>query len=757
MRRPYLRDDFRAAIEAGALGTGGREAQPVSASADGLFSALSEVDGDVYRQTARRKTFRIALADDGYFVKLHLGVGWREIAKNLLVGKLPILGARNEFDACRRLRDRGVPAPEVAAFGERGLNPAQRRSFVVCDALVGYASLEDVVNAWSAAPPDPRLKRRVVVAAGRLTAAMHAAGVNHRDYYACHLLVDQAKLALGEVDLAVIDLHRAGVRDRVPNRWRRRDLAALLYSVSATALSRRDLFRFVAAYSGARPAAALRRERGFWRGVERRAARLRAKGSSRGLALPGAWGEGVADIPSVSRLADLGRTPRLPFRFDADLGQGPRRLVCTEVLRALPGRRLVVRAELDGRDAVLKTFFGRRAARDFRRERSGVAALRESGVCTPGLLGAGRGGGARILALDHIADARAPVAGDAERMVVALAHLHDGGLRQRDLHVGNFLVRDDDVFAVDGAAVGRHSHVGLARGLADVARLLAEFPAEQLPPLRPLVERYVDVRQGTPTSRRSAHSFADFGNSVERARRRRIAKWVAKTVRECTAFSVGDDHGRRVVRSRGDDDPALEAVLADPEAAMAAGSLVKAGNTATVVRVGDFMIKRYNVKDVRHLLRQRLRSSRARRAWRAGHGLRFAGVATPRPRALIEEPRLRVGRAIAYLVLDYAHGTPLAEAVRCGGFDADLANRVHMLFRGLRTARLSHGDTKASNFLVVGDEVTVLDLDAAVFHRGRRRFEQRHRRDVERFLRNWDDVAPAASEQRQRLFDGRPA
>ncbi|MCE2425874.1 MAG: lipopolysaccharide core heptose(I) kinase RfaP, partial [Pseudomonadales bacterium] len=187
MRRPYLRDDFRAAIEAGALGTGGREAQPVSASADGLFSALSEVDGDVYRQTARRKTFRIALADDVYFAKLHLGVGWREIAKNLLVGKLPILGARNEFDACRRLRDRGVPAPEVAAFGERGLNPAQRRSFVVCDALVGYASLEDIVNAWSASPPDPRLKRRVVVAAGRLTAAMHAAGVNHRDYYACHL------------------------------------------------------------------------------------------------------------------------------------------------------------------------------------------------------------------------------------------------------------------------------------------------------------------------------------------------------------------------------------------------------------------------------------------------------------------------------------------------------------------------------------------------------------------------------------------
>ncbi|MYD96450.1 MAG: lipopolysaccharide core heptose(I) kinase RfaP [Gammaproteobacteria bacterium] len=742
MRRPYLRDDLRASIEAGALRSRGGGARAVSA--EGLFSVLSEADGDVYRHTARRKTMRIALGSRAYFAKLHQGVGWREIAKNLLVLKQPVLGACNEFEACLRLRDHGVPAPKVAAFAELGLNPAKRRSFVVCDALEGFISLEDLGNAWSANPPDPRLKRRLIVAAGRLTAAMHAAGVNHRDYYVCHLLANRAKLDVGEVELVVIDLHRAGVRGRVRKGWRRRDLAALLYSAQAATLTRQDLFRFVGAYTGGRPAAAVRQQRSFWRSVERRAERLRAKGSTTGLALPGAWRDDLSDIPSVSRLADVGRTPRLPFRFDADLGRGPRRLVCTEVLRTQPGRRLVMRATLDGRDAVLKAFFGPRAARDLRRERAGVAALGHAGVCTPEPLGTGRGGGARILAFEHVADARTPTPEDAEGLIVLLAHLHNAGLRQRDLHIGNFLVRGDDVFAVDGAAVRPSPRIGSSRGLSDVARLLAEFPAQRLPPLEPLMQRYAEARQGSAGFQSPRVSAEDFGRLVDAARRGRIAKWVAKTVRECTAFSVGRRHGRRVVCNRGDDDPALAAVVADPEGAMAAGSVVKAGNTATVVRLGELVIKRYNVKNSRHLLGQRLRralrTSRSRRAWRAGHGLRFAGVSTPWPRALIDEPRPKVGKAIAYLVLDDVRGTPLAEAMRCGGFDRDLAKRVGTLFRAFRTARLSHGDTKASNFLVADGEVTVLDLDAATFHRSPRRFARRHRRDLERFLRNWDEL-----------------
>lgn len=51
-----------------------------------------------------RRTLRIEVAGQGYlFVKIHRGVGWKEILKNLLSLRLPVLGAGNEWRAIARL------------------------------------------------------------------------------------------------------------------------------------------------------------------------------------------------------------------------------------------------------------------------------------------------------------------------------------------------------------------------------------------------------------------------------------------------------------------------------------------------------------------------------------------------------------------------------------------------------------------------------------------------------------------------------
>ena len=263
----YLRDDIAGALRDGALGPDG----------DG-FEALHGVSGTIYRRTKRRRTMRVDIAGRAYFAKIHDGVGWAEIGKNLLVFKPPIVGAGNEYAACRRLAEMDIRAPRIAAYGSRGWNPAARRSFSICDALDGYVSLEQVVRSWQRTPPTLQLRRALLRQVARLTRAMHAAGVNHRDYYLCHLLADAERLAKGEVRLAVIDLHRAGVRQRVSKRWRLRDLAALLYSCADANLTRQDRFRFVRDYTCERPAAAIRSERALWNAVVARAERLWRRG-----------------------------------------------------------------------------------------------------------------------------------------------------------------------------------------------------------------------------------------------------------------------------------------------------------------------------------------------------------------------------------------------------------------------------------------------------------------------------------------------
>ena len=745
----YLRDDIEAAARSGALGAsvppGAAIAGDVAAS---VFEALYGLTGEVYRQTSHRRTLRCEIAGRAYFAKLHAGAAARSpLARTLFAswrfGKGTGIGARDEYRACSRLADAGVLAPRVAAFGECGANPATHRSFVVCDALEGFVSLEEVANEWTRNPRPMAVKRRLLEAVADVAARMHGAGVFHRDFYLSHLLADAGKLADGDIELAVIDLHRAvvgaGARDA-----RIRDLAALCYSAEAVPLARTDLARFVRSYTGIPPAQAVREQRRFWAAVQARADRLRARALRRGLATGAAALDAHgATAVSIGKLSDVGREPPLPFRFDADFGAGGRRVVCTDMLRVQPGRRLVVRASLGGSpgdDVIVKAFFGRHGERDCRRERRGHQALESTGVAVPRLKGAGRGAGAHVLAFEPIDAAHAPGMADLDAVVSVLARLHAGDVRQRDLHLGNFVVAADAVYAVDGGGA-RRQRMGRRGCLRDVARLLAGASHDWA--AADAVNAYVEARGWTLSPRERGR----FDVLLDAARRREAVRLTRKSVRDCTPFAVYSDADGVTATARDDAEPGLLDVLADPERAIAMGEPLKRGRTATVVRCGGLVVKRYNVKSRLHAWRLKARVSRARKAWQAGHGLRRLGVATARPRALLERADAVPGSAAAYLVLDYVEGTPLAELGEGVSANvlasADMLMSVRELFAGLRMARVAHGDMKATNLILADGRAHVVDLDAAVWHRNGWWFRRRHRRDRERFLRNFPTAAPA--------------
>ena len=381
-----------------------------------------------------------------------------------------------------------------------------------------------------------------------------------------------------------------------------------------------------------------------------------------------------------------------------------------------------------GQDVIVKVFHGRRSQQRKRRELRGLAAMASAGVAVPRLLRQGVGNGAAALALERIEAAAKASADDLPALLHVLATLHRAGVRQRDLHPGNFLIAKGRVFAVDGADA-RPARIGRRARLADVATLLAQFPA-------------ADARIDTAATQYAAAGGGGIDDAALRrqvaaARRRRAIALAAKTVRDCTPFAISRGADRLVATARGDQADGLPGILADPDAAMAGGLLLKRGNTATVARVGDLVVKRYNLKNPAQRLRWRLRSSRARRAWRVAHGLRLLGIATPAPRALIERPRAKVGSASAYLVTDHVPGQPLAELIGDELPTASLLAALRRLFQALRTARLGHGDMKASNFLLVGDDIHILDLDAAALCTSGVAFAHRHRRDLDRFARNW--------------------
>ena len=235
------------------------------------FDHILRLDGQVYRQLENRRTLCIELGGQRYFIKAHFGVGWKEIFKNLLVFRWPVLGARTEVRAIQRLKSLGVDTLEIVGYGWRGVNPASQESFVMTKHLGQTITLEDFCRPWRSLPPDPRLKRRLIARVAQIAHVLHHNGVNHRDFYLCHFHV-----SAGEPQGAMwlIDLHRAQLRDRTPRRWAIKDLGGLYFSAMDIGLTKRDLLRFISWYARRSLRESLIVDQKFWQEVSKRATSL---------------------------------------------------------------------------------------------------------------------------------------------------------------------------------------------------------------------------------------------------------------------------------------------------------------------------------------------------------------------------------------------------------------------------------------------------------------------------------------------------
>lgn len=243
-----------------------------------VFDLLATMPGEIFRDKEGRRTLRFVLNNHSYFLKYHQGVGWQEIIKNLIQGRLPILGARNEWRAIQFLQQHNIDTMTLAGYAEKGINPATRQSFVITDDLTDTMSLEFVGEQWQQQPPSFATKQALIKKLAKMSRIMHENGMNHRDYYLCHFLVEadfaRHNTYTADMPIYLIDLHRAQLRQKTPLRWQVKDLGSLYFSASRVALTRRDKLRFMRCYSGLPLRQILAEQASLWQQVEQRANKL---------------------------------------------------------------------------------------------------------------------------------------------------------------------------------------------------------------------------------------------------------------------------------------------------------------------------------------------------------------------------------------------------------------------------------------------------------------------------------------------------
>jgi tRNA A-37 threonylcarbamoyl transferase component Bud32 len=152
------------------------------------------------------------------------------------------------------------------------------------------------------------------------------------------------------------------------------------------------------------------------------------------------------------------------------------------------------------------------------------------------------------------------------------------------------------------------------------------------------------------------------------------------------------------------------------------------------------VIKRYNIKGIWHGLKLRLLTGRGERSWVNGHRLLFYGVATPNPVALLKR---RSGLfSTTYLLAEHIDATSAREWFNDQKISVEakscMADRIASMFKTMQQQQISHGDLKATNILISGDNPLIIDLDAMCRHKSDSRFNRAWVKDMRRFMGNWE-------------------
>ncbi len=405
-------------------------------------------------------------------------------------------------------------------------------------------------------------------------------------------------------------------------------------------------------------------------------------------------------------------------------------------MRHIEGRRSVYEGTAECGAVIVKVYRSAvQGRRHFRRDLRGFERLARRGIPTAAVAAGGRCNEGWALALEKIAGAEDVHTlfeglsdwGAKQRIGAAifdlLGRMHEAGVLQRDLHLGNFLWDGQAVYAMDPAQMRFYSKpIHRSRSLRQAAALLGSFLTLGREEKTALLDVYAQ--------RRGWGREVGLTDRLERSARKMVLaaqkKGLRKTLRNSKRFVVLNPDGRRGVFVRSAfEGVALGDFIATVDAAMEAGQILKRGGTCFVSRIDlrgqAIVVKRYNYKGLWHSLRHTIKGSRARKCWLLGHRLCGAGIACARPLGFLEQRRLGLIRQ-SYILNTFIEGPDLRCFLQAPELSEETKRAVirhtEALLERLAECGMTHGDPKPSNILIDGtNEPALIDLDSIRHHR----------------------------------------
>lgn len=444
---------------------------------------------------------------------------------------------------------------------------------------------------------------------------------------------------------------------------------------------------------------------------------------------------------------------------------------CTKIIRCLPGKRISCEGVWRGKKVFAKLFIApSRTEKHWQKEITGVRLLLNRKICTPKLLHTTSALNNKIYLiffayisnpkpLQTIWDVASPEDKKnlLDMLLSTVAEHHSKGVIQRDLHINNFLLVGQQLCTLDGSDINSFDKDDESAVCNNLAQLFAQFYPSYDKSIASALNTYFQHRQWT--NKQNLLSKVITETLCEREKRK--YDFMAKTRRECSLFCVKKTSSQWVVYAEKYHSNDLLNLIASPDDFINTGQYLKQGKSSTVsiITVGEkkWVIKRYNIKDWKHFLSRALRPSRALKSWHNANLLKFYGIPSPDPVAIIEKCFGFV-RKTAYFISEYVPGETYHDFLYLSGPTDEkkrsIAQSVCKLFRSLKKLNISHGDLKISNLMIKNDMVSLIDLDAMQQHTRQNNFQKSHKKDVKRFFKNWENDPANRLFFNQQCFDG---
>lgn len=432
-----------------------------------------------------------------------------------------------------------------------------------------------------------------------------------------------------------------------------------------------------------------------------------------------------------------------------------------KVARLIPGKRLVMFGTWQEKPVVGKIFFdNQNAKRHMENDLTGLEILRENKIPTPNLLYRGVCKDQRIFiliferlfeakSLDEVWQSKTSVDGLMpllKAVTVELATQHVLGMQQQDLHLKNFLVTRKRIYTLDGAAIEvfpallpkKMSMDNLALFLSQLGVGLEKYQEK-------LFHHYAKSRGWLLKPEDTIDLFL----TIKKYNHERWLRFEKKIFRDCTSFACIDNFSTFAMYDRAYAFPEFKKFLQNPDSVFnhPAARMLKAGRSSTVVKITldnrILVVKRYNIKNVWHRFRRLFRATRAEVSWRLAQKLRLFGLSTARPVAFIEKRCLGF-RGKSYYVTEFVSGEHgggyLQRIAQQEDKISSMVLKMSALLKNLAKIEITHGDLKITNILIgEGENPVLIDLDGATEHSSLSGLRSAWRKEIKRFLENFDD------------------